>query len=619
MVTFSDSLPRRLRRWSPSIATVLASAVLASGLATVAGLPPWIFLMAFGCAGTYILVPALGWGLAAWSTAAMALFVSTWIMVVNPFLGVRLDVSVVSLLIASVLAGLVVGYRRYGRELLLPKASVMSGLVVVAPAAISALAIGVSSLVRGSSLTWAMRGDAQFNTVLSRHIAEGNGETFNNVQVLSLAQGLMAMVHLPGRDAVPMDELLTHDIGAQVNLWLLMILLSSILAGAIAERVLRDSPRSTRYIGTVASAMVPLTWHMTGYAMDSGFYNVSLAFLALELAFYFWLKTSAHPLWGSSALLGLTVVMLGAWTPMALVPLVLAAWSGWVGLSKRPSLFARAIWFGAVAQLVGFGAAFILPGFLAKSSVLSADGTIIPFNINLYVAISAAAVLVALASGFGPMQPTSIRQRYGLGTLLLCLSAAAGTGFLVVQNRALPNPWTYYPIKFAWVSTEMIILLLLIGASLLVGQIRKRRVLSVAAATASAVFLVSVLQMNPPRETYGSAYFPLLDLARNDRPLDETLPLLTSVSGEKLFFSRYLSGDEDFFMNQWQFQITAEDEYTPIRGFAYRVVTSIADVCSAARAWGGGVEVITADPEWANTLNSRCGTPLTAVVRDPTN
>jgi len=69
-------------------------------------------------------------------------------------------------------------------------------------------------------------------------------------------------------------------------------------------------------------------------------------------------------------------------------------------------------------------------------------------------------------------------------------------------------------------------------------------------------------------------------------------------------------------MNQWQFQLSIETADDPIRSFAYRVVETPDDFCDAAAAWGGDVEVITADADWAELLDARCGQLLDAVVQE---
>lgn len=617
------ALPVSTSRWFRPVALGLTALLVVVGVVgTFVGAAPWYFLAVFGVAITVMLAPRFGWGRAAWGAVGVALFVASWVLVIDPFVGIRLDVATMAVLVAITAVVLVFAWRRSTRSpYRLPGVAVIDSLVVAAPAVLSAVALVVVALRRGMPLTWAMLGDAQFNTVLSRFVGEGNGETASNVQILSLAQGLMAIVHLPGRDAVASTGLLTHDIIRQADLWLLMILLSSVLAGSLAKHVLRNAPRPLRYTVILGAALLPLSWHMTGYAMNSGFYNVSLTFLVIELGMYFFLVTGSSPIWGSAIGLGLTVVMLGAWTPTAVITLAWAAWSALLAFRRgRPSLWLLVIWTLAVLQFVVFVAAWMLPSFLSKGSLLTHDGTIVPIAQNLFVSVVAGAVLVSLAvwavhSSRGPA-PTEHRH-FGVGLALLALSSAAGTALLVAQNRHLPQPWIYYPIKFAWVSMEMIVLVVWIAACLVVSELAGRKVLaSIATVTATAVLLISVLQSNPPPLSGFASYFPLASLAKNESPLEPTLPLLSSVANRKIFFSRYLSDQQDTFMNQWQFQLTAKDEFTPIRGYAYRVVESLSDVCGAAEAWGGGVEVITRDQRWANVLNSACGGLLTAVVRD---
>jgi hypothetical protein len=347
---------------------------------------------------------------------------------------------------------------------------------------------------------------------------------------------------------------------------------------------------------------------------------VSIAFFTIELAIYFWLAMRSVPLWRSTVLLGISVVMLGAWTPMGIIPFTLAAWSAWQGLRKPRSSVALVLWAFGIAQFAAFVILFVLPAFLAKSSVLSAPGAIIALDRSLFVAMVVAALFVASLLGVPQPEVSDVAKSskdFALGTALVAASAALGTGFLVFQNRHLPDFWTYYPIKFAWISFNSLVLLIFLGSCLVASTMWAQRFLAIAAIVSSTVILTLMLQLNPAAANALTAVFPIISVAKNGSPVDVTLPLLGNVSGTKVFFYHYLGADKDTFMNQWQFQITAKNEFTPIRNFAYRGVTTLADACDAAQAWGGGVKVITSSPWAGSRLNETCGSLLTAVVQAP--
>jgi hypothetical protein len=603
-------------------ATILLIAV---GVATAAGLDPLFFLASFALAVGSISGPLIGWSRALWGAVAVSIFVASWVVMVDPYVGVRLDIATIAVLVVVVVALLTVVWIRDPRVARVrPRIAILDAVFAMLPAAVSAGAFVLASLRRGIPISWAMRGDAQFNTVLSRIVGNSNGETATNVQVPSLAQGLMALVHLPGRSRVSNDQLLIHDITRQAELWLLMILVASVLGGAIAARVLEKVAPPIRWLGILGASALPVTWHMTGYAMSSGFYNVSLSFLVIELGYFFWLTSRRFPLIGAAIALCLSTEMLGAWTPMTVITLAWAAWGTVVGLRRGPRR-GLVVWAIGAVQFLAFAVAFIVPSFLSSGSLLTHDGTILPLARNLFIAMVAAVIVVAVAIGASRSRVASQpaladvgnESHAAIGIGLLAAGSAAGVALLVFQNRSLPEPWIYYPIKFAWVSMEMMILVLWIGGCLLVARAGFRRVVSVLALGSTAVFLVSVLKLNPPSDQGITSYFPLVSVAKNVSPLDATLPELSAVANQKVFFSRYSSFDQDLFMNQWQFQLTATDEFTPIRGYAYRVVQSLADVCDAAKTWGGGVKVITSSPRWANEMNGACGSELTAVVRRP--
>ena len=607
-----------------NVGSFMVGATVIVGVLTVTvGWAPWPFLGLYALAASWLFAPRIGWGRAFWGSIVACFFIIEWLLTVDPYVGVRLDIATMVLLAAVLIGSLVARWRPLKTDMP-PKVGLIDSALIAGPAVLSALLLVGGTVLRGSrSLSWAMHGDAQFNTVLSRIVGADNGETATNVQVLSLAQGLMAIVHLPGRAFVPAAQLLIHDVTRQSDMWILMILLSSVLAGAIAQRVLARSARLIRWVGIVISAVIPLTWFMTGYAMMSGFYNVSLTFLCLELAVYFWLATRRAPLWTVVAQMALATVMLGAWTPMAVVPLAFAASASVRQLRSRPGRREWVWWAISVSQFALYAALFILPSYLSKNSVLSQNGTILPIAESTFFIVASIGVIVAAAissrfgrAGDGDTIRDGGNQNFAIGVLLIVASALVGVMFLILQNRHIPQPWIYYPIKFAWVSIELLFVLIWIGTCLLLGQRPVQRFVAVVGLLAVGVFVVSIMQLTPPMANGVTAQLPLVSLAKNADPLEPAVRVLSPVANKRVIFSRYLDHDSDVFMNQWLFQLTVHSEFDPIRSYAYQTVDTVSQVCDAATAWGGEVTVYTRDSSRAVRLNDACGDVLRAVVRD---
>jgi hypothetical protein len=594
------------------VAAVSAVAIATGALTVLGGLTPWFFLLVCWAAGVAILAPTVGWSTATWLVVGGALLSAQWVMVVNPRVGLPLDAAQVAAMLAGLVVAAIVVVVRARDEVTFARPRVVDALAAVLPAAASAVLLLVAGLVRGSaSVTWAMAGDAQFNTVLARIIAGDGGATRANVEVVSLVQGLMAMVHLPGRGRVAGDDLLIHDIVRQADLWLLMILLSSVLGGAIAALVLREATVWIRVLGILGATALPLSWHLNGYSITAGFYNVSLAYLALELCVFFWLALREAPWVRLAVLFGMTTVLLGAWTPLAVIPGMLVAGAGLVALRRKPHPVAILAAILGALQLVAFAVFFILPTFVSSGSALSAEGTILGLARSLFIALMAVLVVLALALLAAPRG--AFTRTYAGGSLLVAAGAAVGVGFLYFQNRHLPEPWIYYPIKFAWIALELGILLSWLAIALLLREGGARRLLALGV---TGLAVVQIATLNPPRYPGRLSYVPLVQIALDPPASEEALPILSDYAGERVVFSRFL-GEEDTFMNQWQFQLTVRAADEQIRSFAYRVVETQVDFCDAAEAWGGDMAVITDDARWAVQLNAACGDLLDAHVVSP--
>ncbi len=614
-------LPRRAYQVILGV-LLLALAVLAGML--VLGVSPWAFLAAYAIFSIVALVPRHGWGIAALGSIGSALFVATWVLVVDPYVGVRLDVAQAgALTIVAVVLAVAVG--RGTDPVRVRRPPVLAAVVMLAPAVLSVGAIVVAGLIRGRQpITWAMSGDAQLNTVLSRLIGDTDGESIRSVDVLSLAQGLMAMVHLPGRDAVPAPRLLIADVLSQSQLWLLMIVVSSVLAGYIAWRVTRGVGRVVGHVATLGGALVPLTWYLTGYAIPSGFYNVSLAFIVIELSVLIALLVR-DPWTAAVAQLMVAVTMLSAWTPMAVIALFFALVSAVAAFRGGRPRARVVVWVIAVLQLPVFGVLFVLPTYLSQGDNLSQAGTIVGLPEAVFWLVVALGVLTVLLLVRGPAgsadedgtPDAEDSRRVGWTILQLLVGTVTGVLALYVINRRLPEPWGYYPIKYAWIALTVLVVLLWAAGCLVVAQLVRRRGIRAVALVAVFGVLASILNINSPPMGGVTSYFPLLSLAKNPPIHGRTIDTLSAVAGTRVMFVKYFGGDDDLFVNEWQFQLSARRATDPIRSYAYQRVESPASICEAAATWGGGVRLVTSSRTLADRVTARCGDDVTPELRTP--
>ncbi len=359
------------------LSIITGAVLLASAAATFFGFAPWLFLLAFLTSACLGLSPRIGWAVSFVFGISTAPFVLWWIFTIDPFIGLRLDYLVTACLTVLGVAALLLGIRDAARGRNRFPALNWRGLVlVVAPAAVTAAALAVGTALRGSwTMSWAMNIDAAANTVNARSTAALNGMSVDNSPVPSLAQGLNALVDLPGQyDYDTLGTLLIHQIQRQSVLWILMILLTSVIASLLAEYVTRGLWVPIRGAAVLVAGTIPLTWHVTGYALSMGFYNIGITFLVLLLSVYLWTVLRTRALLGSAVQLAMAVTMLGAWTPLAIVPFVFATIGAVRGFARDRRRLDIIVWTIAVVQFLLHVIFVIFPYYLRNAEILGSNG-----------------------------------------------------------------------------------------------------------------------------------------------------------------------------------------------------------------------------------------------------
>ena len=260
----------------------------------------------------------------------------------------------------------------------------------------------------------------------------------------------------------------------------------------------------------------------------------------------------------------------------------------------------------AVLQLLVYGVFVGIPDFLSDSVALSTNGGIQ----NSPPESLAALVVVALGLTI------LIGRRFGRyedlhGTTAVTVGIAAGLALLLLQGS---GKWTYYPAKFAWLSS--ILLLMIIAAALtqlLVYVVTRSRLVVVGSIVSLVVVAAVAIKSPPPTHNLLLGLTPLGSaLSGQARHQDRIAARLFSLSdpGHKILVSRYSTDvADDEFMNLWLLQATSQKGTERIRDFAYGLVpTSAEQVCEAITAWGGPVTVGTTVRGWGAKLRATCQT-----------
>ena len=487
---------------------------------------------------------------------------------------------------------------------------------IVIPSVLVALAFPpvmlLAGVVPGSTrLAWVMRGDSANNLLFAREIlhrgsiAIGPGEN-----PVPLPSALIALVADPGRAGVQPGALLEHDLAAFAVLWsgliALTCALSAIVAGFLVTTLGGRVPAVV--VASIAAGLLPMSWVFTGTAMESGFFNTHVAVVLLLATLLIGLGTGVSPLRALASLVVAGVLTLAVWSPFVLVPMALAAvvlGTSWRQL--RASTISDRVVLAVVALVAVADTTFVVvPGVLTLGMYLGGRGRTHKNTREVLILLAiGCVVLVMLAVG-------TLRSRLvGIVIALVASFLLGQVALLAVSGFA----WTYYPLKFSWLAS---LVLMVVATGLAVAVVarllaRVRAPWFVGAITAVAIGIVAAVWLIPsvviPTTLIDPAQSILTgsSLGEGDTVANEILRLATPVHANLL----WNSGDEfeveiNFLILQmWAGEITSEP---PLRVVAYGTVDKElpSELCRVATLMGGDVAVVTADESLTDAIAVEC-------------
>jgi len=342
----------------------------------------------------------------------------------------------------------------------------------------------------GVGPAWAMHNDAVIQMIKAQAIMLSDGLDYAVTPNSSpLTAALVAMVAAAGRAGIgDPNRFLENDVLRMAELWGLLVLASSVLAGWITWRTITlrhrsdggfdgrfaaqptNNGNSLRHragrtllpiIAALIAAALPLTWYFAGFAFAFGFLNYSLALVILLLTWALWLELPNNPpVLVAAALSATGVALLATWAPLALIAAALAILalvralrnliptppprtSGWIALAL------------ATIPIPLYALLVTIPDFGLHGDALAVEGGISPLPISHLVGVVAFTIIGIVL--------LSLRTANWLlpGGLAAVLGAGAiAIGFLVLLNTRADLPgWGYYPIKAAWTATSLLLII----------------------------------------------------------------------------------------------------------------------------------------------------------------
>ena len=593
------------------LVTVLAAVAAATGVS--------LLPLVASAAAPWVLILAMRWG-AGLAISAVVILVGLIVlfgMLVLPWTGLPLFPAAFAICLIVAVTGIVLLLRAppigFERE---SASTIAAWFVPLLGPALWGVAMFIRAVSESASrFGWVMLGDSANNVLSARDIVDHGGILFGpSSNPVPLPAAVLALAMTAGRFNTAPSDLLRHDIGALTAAWAIAIAVTCYLAGTAAAAAVGRSRPWTVALAGAGGSLIPLSWFVTGYSLEYGFFNTPLV---LPLAFVSWiaaLSAKRAPAVAFVSLLGASTLMLAVWSPLVLVPGFLAVTVAWRCFRSLVNTrgWRLGLLLAAILQIGMYGFVVTLPTLFAQGGFLAAGGGVILFPKVLLLSTFAGTGLVVVLA-------IMRKQSQQAGALAAVLFAGlTGLGALLFVSRAAESPWTYYPIKLAWL---MMIILGVLSAGTLIGLIPSAYSVVVGLGTVLVALGTIFALYAAAASTSGHARrdpIPRIindDFGFNNSSVDRLLTLSDPAHPQLLWRS---SDPSEGFVNFWLLQMRAGStvQNQKLRVLAYGYGDQIQDLCGIATAMGPPITVHTADGSLQSAIDSYCEGDATVVLEN---
>lgn len=592
----------RDRRRDSAMATLLVAAALTTAAIALGGgplVPVWVVALVslFRLVNCWLPAP-LSAGL------AVAIFFAAELLVlrITPLAGLAMvPVHVLVWLGVALAAGLTTvllpgDTRRLNWHSLLIAAASATGSVVVLASMLA------TQLVPGAlKLIWAMNGDTVNAMGFARRmLMDGGIDPASTPQPTPLPFAMAASNMESGRDALAESSLLEHDVARTAQVWVFIIALTCLLVGITVAHAMKGARLALSVPVIALSSSVMLVWYVIGVQFMFGFMNTAFALALLCAAWLMFAAGDNHTLATLTGLLIAGLGILAVWSPLV----ICMAGLGVVVIIREASTVRRArprdlaIGVAATALFAGYALTVTVPGFMEQSSALGSDGGFPPIGPASIIVITALTFLAAAIALLGSS------TRAGVGTIAVIAGFCIGLGYLLLQRQGAAFGWGYYPAKFAWTTSILLLVILMTLVARLLLTVRPTRASS-ALLTVAAAGTIASLFWGP---VLPSEQLPLVSMI-SGRAFDQTdaesrivFALAGRENGQDVLW-RTTGGDQ--WANSWLLQIDrpADD---PVKIYATVPILSAEQLCTVIGLLGEDVVVHTSDPAAGSDLAALC-------------
>lgn len=497
--------------------------------------------------------------------------------------------------------------------------------LTVAAAVVIPVGLGLAVLVRSTGFSWALWNDAVVQFFVARDAIEHGGVKLGSGQPDPFVSTVLGWVMSVGRDE-DSALLLKHDGGAQAVLTFVVVaVLGIVMALVVSERVPPGRP-VLRAGAAIGGSLLAFSWLVAGFAVPFGFLNSLFALVILVSCWILWREAPSRPGVSVGLLAGATVVMLGTWPVLAVVPAGLA---GVAAIVLRTKLLPQgrvrrvgvciALALVAVAATVVAGPTLVRPGSVGEALV---DGAFVASG-PLQAAVPVVVALLVAAVGW---QFAEGLRWEALGLVVLVLASASGLAWMSWQRHATDGVWWfYYPQKLAWMmGIVLVVTVASVATHLVITQsaTARDRVLGPLVVVVIAVAMMMAL---PPTASplVGQGYLglgPLLpvatlvgepgDVTSSFRAFESSEPLAQEVL-EHAGLAVVSNGGGSAAGEQWVNDLVLTDRSRNVGSSLRRVMgteplSRPEGVCEVADMWGRPMTVLTVESDLIDQVAREC-------------
>ena len=336
---------------------------------------------------------------------------------------------------------------------------------LVAPLAWLLVQLVAASKHEYASLTWAMSGDARNNAIFINGLKLGQIEVtpltllsggFTGISTSTLSANYVQQATGFSQQSL---EIVAVDIR---NSWMFLIFVVAVLAGLLTSRLLRDESEIIKAVSVTFSSLTVFSWSFLGRALEGGFLNSFLALALILCSLILWTERTLGTLREQTYFIGqsmIFVLMVGTWAPVSVIQfgfLVIPLGKWLVSFLTRKSK-AWSIGFLAVSLILS---SFVLRELIESDlrmtigKILRTEGGFYPFGHGTFIVLILLVFFLLIIGDINELPILEIIVALAGATLMLST--------ILWSRRELEIQWGYYPLKFAWI-VSMALLILLIG------------------------------------------------------------------------------------------------------------------------------------------------------------